>query len=252
MSEGFCARASPSQTLQSGFSLSSQSIKHTLKTDDEWFFGQEPQRFTEQNFRLFPIPRHHGWLRSKIVRILVAWVLGSPRLDLFPRQIELSTPDIDLNDALTDLPPGIKGSSSLIHSTSVIKHSDVRQNRSQSGCKHEAGYSAEECPPQFCNRFKMLKVLGGSHNRKALATRPPGKSESSLPARDGSETPPSATGWVDRTRSDASAHKRKGGMSKGESGISSDRVDQVLGRVVQQRGIAGRAKPVAAHEFRIS
>jgi hypothetical protein len=131
MSEGLCARASPSQTLQSGFNLSSQSIKHTLKTDEEWFFRQEPQRFTEQNFRLFPIPRHHGWLRSKIVRILVAWVLGSPRLDLFLRQIELSTPDVDQNDAVTDLPPGIKGSSSLIHSTSVIKHSDVRQNRCQ-------------------------------------------------------------------------------------------------------------------------
>ncbi len=91
MSKGFWAGASPSQALQSGFSLSSQSIKNTLKTDDEWFFRQEPQRFIQQNFRLFPIPRHHGWLRSKIVRIVVAWVLGSG-LDLFPRQRVLSTP----------------------------------------------------------------------------------------------------------------------------------------------------------------
>jgi hypothetical protein len=58
-------------------------------------------------------------------------------------------------------------------------------------------------------------------------------------------------GWIELEVT-SGTHKRKSGMSEGESGISSDRVDQLLGRVVQQRRIAGRAKPVAAHEFCIS
>jgi hypothetical protein len=74
----------------------------------------------------------------------------------------LSTPDIDLDDAVTDLLFGIQGSSSLIHSTSMIKQSDVRQNRSQAVVSIRQVILQSECPPQFCNRFKMLKVLGGS------------------------------------------------------------------------------------------
>src|SRR5580704_3260503 len=47
-------------------------------------------------------------------------------------------------------------------------------------------------------------------------------------------------------------HKRKGRMCEGETWISRDRIAQPLLRFLQQRWVAGRAKPIAAHEFCIS
>src|SRR5215467_11072494 len=69
--KGFWARTGSGHAVQSLWDLTRQCIKHTLETNDEWFFRQELQRFSKQSLRHSPVPRHHVWLRSKIYRVLV-------------------------------------------------------------------------------------------------------------------------------------------------------------------------------------
>jgi hypothetical protein len=60
VSKRFWAGAGPSQALQCAFVFTRQGVKEAEQTDDEWIFRQESHSFIEQEFRLFPIPCHHG------------------------------------------------------------------------------------------------------------------------------------------------------------------------------------------------
>src|SRR6202790_609179 len=100
MSKGFWAGTRLGQAVQRLSFFPRQRVKKALQTDDERFSGQKLERFVQQDFCLFPIPGHHGRLRSKVDRILVAWILGAPRLNLLARQVVFSIPYVDLHDTV--------------------------------------------------------------------------------------------------------------------------------------------------------
>src|SRR5260370_10932918 len=131
MSKGFWARTSLGQAVECPSAFSSERVKDALQTDDEWLFRQKVDRFIQQDFCLFPISCHHGRLWGKVDRILVAWVLDAPRLNLLPRQIVFPVPDIDLHDAVTNGFSGMKWPPSLIHFTRAVEPTDVSQDRAQ-------------------------------------------------------------------------------------------------------------------------
>src|SRR5579863_8241944 len=116
-------------------------------------------RFIEQSFRLFPIADHHGRLWSKIDCILVAWALGSPSADLFYSQVELSVPDIYLDNTVIDSVFRLERPSSLVHFPCTIQQADMRQDRAQTVVSMRQILLQPDGSPQFGDCIEVLEVL---------------------------------------------------------------------------------------------
>jgi hypothetical protein len=117
------------------------------------------RRSPARPFAVLQIPRHHGWLRGKVDRILVVWILGAPRLNLLPRQVIFSVPDVHLHDAVTDRFPEMKWPRSLVHLTSVVEQANVRQDCAQTVVGLGLIVLQDQGSLELGDRFKVLEVF---------------------------------------------------------------------------------------------
>src|SRR3984893_7791970 len=109
-----------------------------------------------------------------------------------------------------------------------------------------------ECPPQFGYRFEMLEVFRWSPKQKSIGDVSFGQIRIHFKRPTAVKlclVQPYA-GRIEFEKT-SRTNKRKGRISKGETWISYERIAQARCCFIQQRRIAGRAKPVAAYEFRI-
>src|SRR5690348_1399463 len=142
--------------------LARQSVKQSLKTQDERFVGQKTPSLIQTQSGLLPFACHHGYLWSEVKRVFIARQLGAPRADFLFRKVVFLPPDVNLGDAVANRPPRMERSAAAVHLGCMVQQSDVRQNRAKPVVSTRQVLLKRKRAAQFSNGLQVLKILGGT------------------------------------------------------------------------------------------